>query len=134
MLYEITATLYFFIVFLLIILILLQKSHGGFWSGPASNDSTIIFGGSGGIDILQKVTWFFGFIFLFGGLCLSIYRNKIIRNSKFSIKTVQKKPELKLENNVNKIENLDNKEKIDSENLENNKEQIIKEENNEAKK
>lgn len=104
MLYEITATLYFFIVFLLIILVLLQKSHGGFWSGPASNDSTIIFGGSGGTDILQKVTWFFGFIFLFGGLFLSIYRNKIIRDSKFSIKTVQKKAELKTENNLEKTE------------------------------
>ena len=97
MLYEFLVFIFCFVTILLILIVLMQKSHGGFWSGPASSDSTIIFGGSGGQDILQKITWVLGIIFIFLGFFLSIYKIKAARISKF---TINKK--------IEKIEKPDN--------------------------
>jgi len=124
MLYEILITLFSFFTILLIIVVLVQKSHGGFWSGPASQDSTIIFGGSGGSDIFQKITWFLGVIFLLGSLGLSIYKSKNIFKNKYNYEKKEVKKEL---NNKEEVSpDLNNLEKeaekdLNKDNLENKK-------------
>lgn len=63
-----------------------QRGHGGFWSGPAGGgDSTLLFGGSQGADVLQKITWFLGFIFIIGAFGLSLYRNKLSRQTDYLV-------------------------------------------------
>ena len=84
MLYEFCSVIFFIVCLFLIFIVVRQKSHGGFWSGPASNDSTIIFGGNSGADILQKITWVCGFILLFGTLFLSIYKTRMDKKSKYA--------------------------------------------------
>jgi preprotein translocase subunit SecG len=54
----------------------IQKSQGGFFGGPVSSNSTIVFGGSGGSEVLQKITWVLGFILIFGSFSLSIYKTR----------------------------------------------------------
>lgn len=126
MLYEILITLFSFFTILLIIVILVQKSHGGFWSGPASQDSTIIFGGSGGSDLFQKITWFLGTLFLFGSFALSIYKSKNIFKNKYNYekKEIKKESNSKESNSIN-LNNLEKEtESLDlnkNNNLENNK-------------
>lgn len=67
----------------LILLITMQKNHGGFWSGPSGSESSILFGGNQGIDILQKLTWLFGIILIFGCLTISLYESSSSRVSRF---------------------------------------------------
>jgi preprotein translocase subunit SecG len=86
----------------MIFIIVRQRSHGGFWSGPASNDSTIIFGGNSGADVLQKLTWICGAILIFGTLFLSIYKTKIAQKSKYAM--VVKKEENKTSENTSAID------------------------------
>lgn len=103
MLVEFLSTLFFIFNILLIILIVMQKNHGGFWSGPAGNDSVNVFGGNQGADVLQKITWAFGAILIFGCLFLSVYQASQSQISQFYLSEV--KEELtKNENNENKNE------------------------------
>lgn len=88
MLVEFLSTLFFIFNILLIILIIMQKNHGGFWSGPAGNDSVNIFGGNQGADVLQKITWAFGAILIFGCLFLSVYQASQSQISQFYLKEV----------------------------------------------
>lgn len=76
---------FFFFIFnlFLIILVVMQKNYGGFWSGPAGNDSVTIFGGNQGAGVLQKITWFFGTILIIGALFLAIYEAKVSQVSIF---------------------------------------------------
>lgn len=97
----------------LIALITMQKNHGGFWSGPSGNDSSMLFGGNQGIDILQKLTWIFGFILLFGCLSLSLFESSSSRISKFYQKDSVEKISTKTENEKfeeNPKKELENKE------------------------
>lgn len=83
MLIEILSFFFFIFNLFLIILVVMQKNYGGFWSGPAGNDSVLIFGGNQGAGVLQKITWFFGFFLILGSLSLSIYEAKISQISAF---------------------------------------------------
>jgi protein translocase SecG subunit len=83
MLFEFLSTLFVIFNILLIILVIMQKNHGGFWSGPVGNDSVVIFGGNQGADVLQKITWAFGFILIFGCLSLSVYQASLSEVSIF---------------------------------------------------
>lgn len=107
MLYGFLVFLFSLCTFLLILSIMFQKGHGGFWSGPASGgDSTLLFGGNQGIDVLQKTTWFLGFIFMIFAFGLSLYRTKISLYNKYITSNirVEKKIEKK-ENDQIELEN-----------------------------
>lgn len=93
----------------------MQKNYGGFWSGPSGSDSVAIFGGNQGAGVLQKITWFFGIVLIFGSLFLSIYQASSSQVSAFYIQpktktiteeTSQKNAENKEEENqfLDKIE------------------------------
>lgn len=88
MLVELLSSLFFISNIFLILLVVMQKNYGGFWSGPSGGDSVMLFGGNQGADILQKLTWIFGFFLIFGSLSLSIYEASSSKVSKFYIKEI----------------------------------------------
>ena len=83
MLVELLSSLFFISNIFLILLVVMQKNYGGFWSGPSGSDSVMLFGGNQGADILQKLTWIFGLLLIFGSLSLSIYEASSSKVSKF---------------------------------------------------
>ncbi len=74
MLIGLLTTLFVFICLLLILLILLQKGKGSMGLGNLGGGTQLLFGGSGGQDLFQKVTWVLGALFLAGSLFLSIMK------------------------------------------------------------
>jgi protein translocase SecG subunit len=122
MLVEFLSTLFFIFNIFLIILIVMQKNHGGFWSGPAGTDSVNIFGGNQGADVLQKITWVFGAILIFGSLFLSVYQASQSQISQFYLSEVKEeimKKEKENENNNTENDNgiiTENKENVTEEN------------------
>ena len=81
MLYGFLVTIYSICLVLLILLILIQKSKGSMGLGAMSGSSQMLFGGSGGQDVLQKTTWVLGAIMLLGSLGLSLLRTHSIEKS-----------------------------------------------------
>jgi len=61
---------------LLILIILVQKGKGGMGLGTLGGGTQMLFGGSGGQDLFQKITWILGTIFMAGSLILSIMWSK----------------------------------------------------------
>lgn len=68
--------LYCFSSIVLIGLVLAQKSKGGLGLGSLGGSSQMLFGGSGGQTLFQKITWILGVILMAGGLTLAIYKYK----------------------------------------------------------
>lgn len=91
MLYGILSTLFVLLCFLMILIILLQKSKGSLGViGSAGSGAQMLFGGSGGQDLFQKITWTFVFLFLGGSLLLAIMKNRSVHESKYaSVVTTQ---------------------------------------------
>lgn len=115
MLVGFLSTLFFIFNTLLIILIVMQKNHGGFWSGPAGNDSVNVFGGNQGVDVLQKLTWAFGLILIFGCLFLAVYQSSQSEISQFYSKEIKEEILKTEEKNKADMEALNN----DANNLDN---------------
>ena len=76
MLLGLVITLFAFICFLLVLLILIQQGKGGLGLGSLGGGAQMLFGGSGGQDIFQKITWVLGGIFMFGSLILALLKSK----------------------------------------------------------
>jgi preprotein translocase subunit SecG len=75
MLYGFLLTLYIINCFLLVFIILLQKSKSSLGLGGLGGGTQMLFGGSGGQDIFQKITWILGTIFMVGALLLSLMKS-----------------------------------------------------------
>lgn len=60
----------------LILFILIQKGKGNMGLGALGGGAQTLFGGSGGQDLFQKITWVLGGIFMAGSLGLSILKSK----------------------------------------------------------
>ena len=56
MLYGFLLTLFVIVAFLLILLIMIQQSKGSMGFGSFGGQAQMLFGGSGGQDIFQKIT------------------------------------------------------------------------------
>jgi preprotein translocase subunit SecG len=85
MLYGLLSTLFVLLCFLIILIILLQKSKGSLGViGSAGSGAQLLFGGSGGQDLFQKITWGFVFLFLGGSLLLAILKNASVNQSKYA--------------------------------------------------
>jgi preprotein translocase subunit SecG len=78
-LYTIFVTLCFLIIFI----VLLQKSKGSLGLVGSIGNSSVIFGGSGGHDLFQKITWFFVASFMLGSLGLSLLKNRSVNRSRY---------------------------------------------------
>ena len=67
--YGLLVSVYIFICVLLVLLILIQKGKGSMGLGAFGGGTQMLFGGSGGQDLFQKITWGLGAAFLFGYCC-----------------------------------------------------------------
>jgi preprotein translocase subunit SecG len=76
MLFGFLLTLYTLNCILLIFIILLQKSKGGMGLGAMGGGTQMLFGGSGGQEMFQKITWIMGAIFMFGSLILAVLKTQ----------------------------------------------------------
>ena len=63
----------------LILIILIQKGKGSLGIGSLSGNNQMLFGGGGGQNVFQKVTWIMGAILIFGSLGLSTMKYKNYR-------------------------------------------------------
>ena len=77
-------TILFVCVCLIMIpLILLQKGKGSMGLGSMGGGTQMLFGGGGGQDLFQKMTWALGAIFMFGSLAISIMKTTEHRSSRY---------------------------------------------------
>jgi preprotein translocase subunit SecG len=60
----------------MILLILIQKGKGSMGLGALGGGAQTLFGGSGGQDLFQKITWVAGAIFMGGSLGLAILKSR----------------------------------------------------------
>jgi protein translocase, SecG subunit len=61
---------------LLVLFILIQKGKGDMGLGALGGGAQTLFGGSGGQDLFQKITWVLAAIFMAGSLGLSVLKSK----------------------------------------------------------
>jgi preprotein translocase subunit SecG len=74
MLFGFLIFLFIILCFMLIFLILLQKGKSSMGLGSLGGGTQLLFGGSGGQDLFQKVTWALGGIFMGGSLVLAMMK------------------------------------------------------------
>ena len=79
-LYYFGVTLFVILCFLLGLIILLQKGKGSLGLGYLGGSSQMLFGGSGGQDLFQKITWFMGALFMVGSLVLALMKASAYNN------------------------------------------------------
>jgi preprotein translocase subunit SecG len=72
-----------FVCFLLILLILMQQGKGSMGIGVMGGGSQMLFGGSGGQDLFQKITWILGALFMGGSLCIALLKTNSHYNSSY---------------------------------------------------
>ena len=82
MFFSLLVALYTLSCFILILLVLLQKGKGSMGLGNLGGGAQLLFGGSGGQDLFQKVTWVLGAIFMIGSLGLSLMKGSQYRSSR----------------------------------------------------
>ncbi len=83
MLFGFLVTLYTINCVLLVLIIMIQQGKGGLGIGALGGSSQMLFGGSGGQDLFQKVSWVLGAIYMFGSLGLSLLRTHQYRTSAY---------------------------------------------------
>lgn len=83
MLYGLLVTLFTISCFLLILIILIQKGKGSMGLGNLGGGAQMLFGGSGGQDLFQKITWGLGAVFMFGSLILALMKTQNYHTSRY---------------------------------------------------
>ena len=83
MLFSLLVGIYAFVCFLLVLLILIQRGKGSMGIGNLGGGAQMLFGGSGGQDLFQKITWGLGVIFVGGSLCLSMLKTQSYQTSRY---------------------------------------------------
>ncbi|PCI74600.1 preprotein translocase subunit SecG [Candidatus Dependentiae bacterium] len=81
---SILTGLFVTLCFLLGLLILIQQGKGDMGLGGLGASSQMLFGGSGGQDFFEKLTWILGFIFMFSALGLSFLKSRAFFDSKIT--------------------------------------------------
>lgn len=74
MIFGLLLTFFVFVCFLLVLVILVQQSKGGLGLGSLGGGAQMLFGGSGGTDVFQKITWILGSLFMIGSLVLALMK------------------------------------------------------------
>lgn len=93
MLYELLMVLFVIICLLLVGVVLIQQSKGGGITQLGSSPQ-MLFGGSGGQDILQKATWTLGAAFMGMSLLLSLMRSSPTLTNRFTSRNAVQQPML----------------------------------------
>ena len=76
MLYTLLTLLYGFCALLMILIVLMQKGKGSMGLGHMGGGQQALFGGSGGADLFEKITWFLGAVLVIGALGLSMLNSQ----------------------------------------------------------
>lgn len=79
MLYGILITFYIFLCTFLMLIIMVQKGKSSMGLGSLGGGAQMLFGGSGGQDIFQKITWILGFIFMASSLILALMKSREVK-------------------------------------------------------
>ena len=83
MLFSFLVSIFVFVTILLILLILIQKGKGSTGLGSLGGGTQMLFGGSGGQDFFQKITWTLGAIFMALSFGLSYVKATQHRSAKY---------------------------------------------------
>ena len=78
------TVLFVILCLFLVIIILIQQGKGDMGLGGLGGGGQMLFGGSGGQDFFEKITWIMGAMFIFGALGLTILKTKEISKSKLA--------------------------------------------------
>lgn len=90
--FTLLMTFFVILAFFLAFFILLQQGKGDMGLGGLGGGTQMLFGGSGGQEFFEKITWVLGAIFVFGSLGLSVLKSKEARESQLAgFVTLQKK-------------------------------------------
>jgi len=76
MLFGLLATVFAILSMALILLIMLQKGKGSLGLGTMGGGTQMLFGGSGGQDLFQKMTWVLLALLMTGSLALSLMKSR----------------------------------------------------------
>ncbi|MCL5436512.1 MAG: preprotein translocase subunit SecG [Candidatus Dependentiae bacterium] len=82
-LYGLLVAFYVFLCFVLMGIILIQKSKGSLGIGNIGGSMQMLFGGSGGQSLLQKVTWAIGGLFMLLSLVLALAKSSQLGESRY---------------------------------------------------
>ena len=77
-------TLFVILCILLVIIVLLQQGKGDMGLGGLGGGSQMLFGGSGGQELFEKITWIMGALFVLGALGLTILKTKEMQTTRVS--------------------------------------------------
>jgi len=96
MLYELLLTLFVIIGIFLVLIVLIQQSKSSLGLG-SMGQTQMLFGGSGGQTLFQKVTWGMGFTFMLLSFALalmnsSVYQTRYIQHATTKNPIVQEDP------------------------------------------
>lgn len=83
MLYELLLSLFVVVAILLILIIMIQQSKGSMGFGSLGGQAQMLFGGSGGQDMFQKITWVLAAIFMFGSFGLALMKHHQAQSSHY---------------------------------------------------
>lgn len=86
MLLGLLTSLFVILCLVLVILILVQKGKSSLGLGSFGGGTQMLFGGSGGQDFFQKVTWVLGALFMGGSLVLALWKSTLYQESKYLAK------------------------------------------------
>jgi preprotein translocase subunit SecG len=78
------TVLFVILCFFLVIAILIQQGKGDMGLGGLGGGGQMLFGGSGGQDFFEKLTWIMGAIFVIGALGLTILKTKEVTKSRLT--------------------------------------------------
>ncbi len=83
MLYGFLLTLLIIDAILLVPIILIQQSKGSIGLGSLGGGAQMLFGGSGGQDLFQKITWILGGLFMGLALLLALMKTNYVAESRY---------------------------------------------------
>lgn len=93
MLFGFLVTLYIIVCLFLVLIILIQKGKSSMGLGGLGGGSQMLFGGSGGQDMFQKMTWVLTGVFLLGSLVLAIMKTTQRHSFRYVPKTAIPAPQ-----------------------------------------
>ena len=86
-------TLFIVLCFFLAIFILLQQGKGDMGLGGLGGGGQALFGGSGGQEFFERITWAMVTIFIVGSLSLAILKSRAVLTSRIAdYRTTQQTP------------------------------------------
>lgn len=82
MLYGLLVTFFIILCMFMVLIILIQKGKG-MGIIELGTSSQMLFGGSGGQDLFQKITWVCGGLFMVGSLILALMKSGSLQQSRY---------------------------------------------------